>query len=147
MAWMINRVLASSNRALDIRQLQQQHGAYGEKVTRLEVTDLKRAWAFRVREGKLELVPESEEAVGGFRTRSDVLIGIALGKRQMRHPGTGEVFEVGYTPLDALRYGDLEVWGDAASNDALLFARAVYRDCYPALRRDLSEAVQGPEAA
>lgn len=138
LSWIINRLLASSNRRLDIADLQRRHGATAEKITRLEVTDLHRVWQFRVRGGRLEMVTDAAQADGGLRTDSDALLAIALGRRRMTDPAHPErVWSVPYTPLTALQMGDLEVWGDAASNDALLFARAVYREVYPQLRADL----------
>lgn len=136
--WIIKRVLTLTNRRVDIRQLQDRHGAHEAKIVRMTLKDLGQDWHFRVKDGSLDLLTGPQKANGGFEATSDSLIALATGRRQMMNPGTGERFWHEYTPIDAITHGDLRVWGDAATNDALLFAKAIYTDVYPKLKEELA---------
>lgn len=144
--WLVNRAIGLANRRVNIRALQARHKAYDARVLEMRVTDLARRWCFRVKEGALEYLADSKEIAGGFEVNSDVLLWLALGKRRHMDPATGAYFEEEYTPLQAITHGDIRIWGDAATNDMLLFVKAIHAEVYPTLQEELQDA-QAPVAA
>jgi len=139
--WLFNRILTVANRRVNIRKLQDTYNANEARILEVDLTDLGRKFHFRVNTGRLEMLADvKEKIVGGMKTNSDTLMALALGQRKRMNPATGEVSAERYTPFDALTHGDIHIWGDAASNEALLFAKAVQEHIYPQIQAELIEA-------
>ena len=137
LAWVINRIVGLTNKRVDVAALQKAHGAVEGRVTRLRITDLDVNYHFVVKDGKLDFVVKPGVVAGEIETTSDTILCIATGKREVMNPATRARFMKEYTPIDAINYGDLKIRGEAVTNDALLFARAIYTEVAPRLRADL----------
>lgn len=135
--FVLTRVQSYANRNVDIEDLQERHNAVRERVGRIELRDLDRIYHFRVKDGELEFLNNPQKVDGGVRTDSDTLICLARGERNVMDPATGEERTEEYTPIDAMTRGDLQPYGDAVTNDVLLFAKALYEDVYPDVKNEI----------
>lgn len=142
--WIINRIVDVSNRRVNIRDLQKKYKAEEGRILEMHVRDLRKKYYLRVMNGRIEYMDKinPDDLAGGFETSSDSLINLARGVRQRMNPATDEIYEESYTPFDAITHGDIRFWGDAASNDALLFAKAVSEDVYPQLQKELKSGLK-----
>lgn len=136
--WIVGRIVKYSNSKLDIGYLQRQYRATKGRIGKIVLEDMGKAWNFQVKDGRLRLLEAPDDVDGGFITTSDVVIALARGTAKVMNPATGELTKEEYTPVDALTRGDLRIWGDAATQDALLFAQAIYKDVYPEIRQELN---------
>lgn len=140
----LNTIVSITNRKLNVGELQERHSAHSGRLMRVNVRDIQKAFHFRVADGRLEFVDDPGksgiEVVGGIDIGSDAVIGLALGRKRYMNPATGETFDQAYTPMDAIANGHVSYWGEAASNDLLLFARAVYSEVFPRVREELAPA-------
>ena len=138
-SWLINQILNVANRQVNIRELQQKYNAQEGRVLQMKIVDINRTWYFRVMEGRIDVLANPKDIAGGFETNSDTVICLATGKRKRMHPGTREVVLQDYTPFDALTHGDIRIWGEAATNDALLFAKAMRDQVYPTVKEKMAK--------
>lgn len=142
-SWLINQVLNVANRRLNIRELQNKYNAKEGRVLQMHIVDIQKKWYFRVMDGKLELLGNPSDIAGGFETNSDTIICLTSGRRKRMHPGTRKYEYQDYTPFDAMQHGDIRIWGDAATNDALLFGQALQKYVYPEIRGELQKSTEG----
>lgn len=142
-SFVINQVISHTNRQVDIRELQRRHKATEGRVTKMTITDISRSWHFRVADGRLEYLDNPGPVDGGFELSSDTLIALAMRRQKVMDPATGAMYDAPFTPLDALTRGSVRIWGEAAMNDMLLFARAIYSEVAGVLSKDLRATVEG----
>jgi len=136
--WIINRVAGLANSKVDIARLQAIHNANEGRISRMTLTDINKSFYFRVKDGKLQLLSGAEKLDGGFDLTVDTLVSMASGKQKRMDPGTGKIFSVEFTPIDAVTQGLVRIWGEAASNDLLLFAKAVYGSIWGQLKTEIN---------
>jgi hypothetical protein len=101
---------------------------------------------------RISTVPRPEEVAGGVHTTADVLISLWRGKQKVANPVTGRMEWEAYAPMDAVSLGDADVWGDASSNDLLLFKQLFAQFSHVILgdqaqaEEEAARAPQDPEA-
>lgn len=139
-SWLVNRGMKLLNRKVDVGELQRRHNAFREKVVELSVADLQRRWYFRIRDGRVEALERPENVHGGIRITSDCLLALVQQRRAYRNPATGAIEYGPYSPWEAVKYGEVDIWGDAATNDAYLISRVIQEEVYPELRREIEQA-------
>lgn len=139
--FLIRRAGNLANTKVDIGDLQQRYNADQEKVGEVQLTDLGKSFYFQVKDGEFRYLSNPPEVDGGVQTTSDVLISLAKGTTQRMDPATGEVTTEEYTPIDALIQGHISLWGEAATNDALLAARILYDEVRPDLHQELKNSL------
>lgn len=147
-AWIVNRALDLANRKANLAEVQKRHNAFQGRVCQMRVTDLNQVWHFRLGDGRLEYIRAPGKVHGGFELSSDVIIGLVLGKRLYADPSDPKrTWEAAYTPLDAVNYGEVRIWGDAVSNDMLLLSRHIYREIYEPLKDELAMPLESARGA
>lgn len=140
--FVLNRVQDVANKQVNIEELQERHNAKQERVGALHLTDVDKTYHFRIKDGELEYLTKPDTVDGGVETDTDTIIALAKGERTIMDPATGEERQEEYTPIDAVRLGDLHLWGEAVTNDILLFGRALHESVYPRIQSDLQDGVQ-----
>ena len=135
----VNKVISLINKDVDIEGFQEKFNANRGKVIQGRLVDIDRTFHLQVTDGKIRRLKNPEKVDGFFETDCVTLISLFKGKIKVVNPSTMEEKSVEYTPLDAVRYGDIRLGGDASSNDLLLFATAVYKEAYPQVRSALNE--------
>lgn len=143
-SWLINQVITVANKRLNIRELQNKYNAKEGRVLQMHIVDIGKKWYFRVMDGKIEILSSPSDIAGGFETNSDTIICLTSGRRKVMHPGTRKLTYQDYTPFDAMQHGDIRIWGEAATNDALLFGQALQKYVYPEIKGELQNSVQEP---
>jgi hypothetical protein len=139
--WIINTVINMTNRKVNVAELQKKFKADQGRVSQMMITDIGKAWYFRVFNGKIEFMTNPPHVDGGFQMTTDTLMSISRGKQRRMDPATGRLFDIDFNPVDAVTQGLVTVWGEAASNDLLLFARATLEYAYPAIKQELNQVI------
>lgn len=135
--FVVNNAVKLANRKINLNQMQREHEFKG-RIARMNVTDLGLTWHFSLRDGQVQFLDNPTRVDGGFDLTSDAILGLVMGKRKWRQPvPPHDEYWASYTPMDAILYGEAKVWGDAASNDLLLLAKAIWFEVEPQLREEL----------
>lgn len=135
----ISKVISLVNRDIDVVGYQEKYKATSEKIIQGRIVDIDRKFCVQIKDGEVCRLHDPERIDGWFETDCSTIINLFRGKIKVVNPATMEEKEVGYTPIDAIRYGDLTAVGDASSNDLLLFATAIYKEAYPQIKKSLDK--------
>ena len=138
----VNSIVSLTNKNLDIAQLQEKYRATKGKIIQGRLTDVNRVFYLQMKDGRIHRLKNPGHIDGYFETTIPTMINIFRGRIKAVHPGTMQECMIDYTPLDAIRFGDAKVWGDASSTDILLGATAVYKEIYPKLRDTINTAIE-----
>lgn len=143
----IKKVISFSSRR-DVKEMQKKYGATKEKKIKVIITsddsDSARAFIFIVKDGKLGWIMRGAEEVEGDVTAymdGVTLLNLLSGRIKVwSHEKQKQVYQ-SYRYFDAIRWGDITVEGDMASNDSQLAMR-VFDDNIQDFQNELFPEVQ-----
>lgn len=128
----------------DIKAMQEKYGAHQEKNIKVIMPDIKRSVVFRVENGSVGYMwkgsDEFEAEIEAYM-HTDTLLNLLAGRLKVLDHMTKEMKYKPYRFFDAIRYGDVKVYGEAASNDAQLAMR-VFDDGLQEMQAELFPEIQ-----
>ena len=122
----------------NITELQLKYGVLKEKAVRLQFTDVQRAIYLRVKEGVMEIDMERESYDINCFLTFDTFMNIIYKRQKRLNPKTGRQELLPYTFLDAYRYDDIIIEGEASLNDVKVFVR-IFDDHVDEIKQEMSE--------
>lgn len=134
-------VFKMANKDLDIYELQRKFKADKEKTVEIYIRDAGYRQCFRLSGGKVVFVENPKKVDGTMETDTKTLLEIFSGEAIVKDTKTGKRKRINWTPMDAYRFGQIKITGEASTNDAWLFFNEVYEQLYPQLQKEFKSIV------
>lgn len=129
-----------ANSRVPLHDIQRRYSVTGGQVIEIRVSDLDYKWYFRINDSQVEFVDKPTQIYGGCQMRSDTVFNLITRRRTYMDPATGRSWDQEYTPIDALKAGDVQMWGHGVSADFLLFSKALYKELWPIVGKELDRS-------
>jgi hypothetical protein len=107
----------------NITELQLKYGVLKEKAVRLQFTDIQRAIFLKVNDGEMTIDMERESYDINCFLSFDTFMNIIYKRQKRLNPKNNKQELLPYSFLDAYRYDDIVIEGEASLNDVKVFVR------------------------
>jgi hypothetical protein len=134
----VARAIKRLSKKKNITELQLKYGILKEKAVRLQFTDVQRAIFLRVRDGHMEIDMERPSYDINCFLSFDTFMNIIYKRQKRLNPKSNEVEFLPYTFMDAYRYDDITIEGEASLNDVKIFVR-IFDDHVDEIKEEMSD--------